>query len=357
MISVEIRGVSFGYKRGPQVFEALRLRLATSDGSPSDRGRVIAVMGASGCGKTTLLRLLAGIEAPAAGDVRYNPRDALISYVPQEPVLFEHISRLENARYFKRVSSMREFYSEEMFGAMTEQLGLRSALESGESVLKMSGGERQRLSLLRALSIRPNVLLFDEPCTGLDIPVKQDFLLLLRRLTDELGLLAIYVTHHPEEVRLVADEIVFLSKPLTGAAVSVSHSGLRNFLENPPTLEAARFFASPAMNAVPCRFDGQLLADLATSGIIGLHVEPPPSHGDYLLAFTPEAMRWVDQGGAPVSCMGCSDRYRVVQMGGPDASLLVGPQTDEEPTSFRVEGPAFLFTRDGHYFRRVQISS
>ena len=109
---VKVENLSFGYPGQGRLFKGLGLSLGSAGGESEDgiRGRVIALMGASGCGKTTLLRLIAGLERPAVGTLKFEPVDIPISYLPQEPVLFEHLSRRDNARDFEtHRSPLRSF--------------------------------------------------------------------------------------------------------------------------------------------------------------------------------------------------------------------------------------------------------
>ena len=153
-------------------------------------------------------------------------------------------------------------------------------MDSAETVTQMSGGERQRLSLLRALSIRPQVLLLDEPCTGLDMPVKQEFLMMLREVADDYRILVIYVTHHPEETCLVADEILYMVRGQSGSVATVCHEGIAEFLENPPFVEAARVFAAPALNVIPGSIDGEVLRSEPDGATLGSAFRRGSSPGD-----------------------------------------------------------------------------
>src|SRR5258706_13249612 len=161
-------------------------------------------MGLSGSGKTTLLKLLLKEEKPKKGDLLINPEDCRISYLSQEPVLFEHLSVMDNAKYFLKLRSTRTHFDKEGFALAQQELGLAAILKTSSSVLELSGGERHRVALLRALSIKPALLLLDEPCRGLDIPVRQEFLFYLRRLVDELGLAVVYVTPQHSAARALA---------------------------------------------------------------------------------------------------------------------------------------------------------
>src|SRR5262245_29540274 len=124
MPQIHIKGLVFAYDRMVPVFQGLTLTLGSDTVTMGSRGEIVAVMGASGCGKTTLLRLLAGLMPPKAGVIRFQPEDGTISYMPQEPVLFEHLSREENARYFQRVGARQRSFDETVFRGSAETLRL-----------------------------------------------------------------------------------------------------------------------------------------------------------------------------------------------------------------------------------------
>lgn len=166
--AIELRDISFRYSRDVPLFDGLSVRFA----SQSQRGHVSAIMGPSGCGKTTLLKLIAGIECPQSGSVHTEPPEPCVSYLPQTVVLFDHLSPMENARLFQTVSARRSRFDERRFSTLSETLGVAEILRTSKSVREISGGQRQRLSLLRALSVNPDFLLLDEPCIGLDAEVK-----------------------------------------------------------------------------------------------------------------------------------------------------------------------------------------
>ena len=110
MPAIELSDMSFGYQSG-DLFQSVTALLAGN----SDRGKVIAIMGPSGSGKSTLLRLLAGIESPRSGMITVIPKETAVSYLPQDAVVFEHLSRLENGRYFSMLRSQRGRFDEQVF--------------------------------------------------------------------------------------------------------------------------------------------------------------------------------------------------------------------------------------------------
>jgi len=174
--------------------------------------RTTALSGPSGAGKTTLLELIAGLRRPQRGRIELHgrvvcdervfvpPRERRVGYVPQDDALFPHLSVRQNVFY----------------GAREQNDDVIDVLEIGplldRSVKRLSGGERKRVALARALLTKPEVLLLDEPLAGVDVALRDRVLEYLVRVRDEFPVPAIYVTHQMDEVQAICDEIVFLER-------------------------------------------------------------------------------------------------------------------------------------------------
>lgn len=241
MKTLNFNNVNFSYKNGTPIFKDLNLTLN------ADKGHVVALMGASGSGKSTIFKLILNNEKPNKGKIEFNIPDPIIAYLPQEPVLFEHLSPMQNARYFQRSSHYKKHFNEPLFFDLIKSLNILDVLEESKSVLELSGGQRQKLSLLRALSIQPDILLLDEPTTGLDANVKLQFLNKLREIVLKYGLMVIYITHHKLETEMIADEIVYLSTN-NGTGSTIYRNDILNFIKQPPILEALEVFSYPKPN-------------------------------------------------------------------------------------------------------------
>ena len=178
---------------------------------------VTALFGHSGSGKTTLLRCIAGLERPPLGRLSF--KGALwqdqevwvpthrrpLGYVFQEASLFPHLSVMNNLRYGQKRSQAAQRIA---LDHAIELLGIGSLLERKPDLL--SGGERQRVGIARALAVSPEILLMDEPLAALDLKRKQEILPYLERLHDELEIPVLYVSHSPDEVARLADNLVVL---------------------------------------------------------------------------------------------------------------------------------------------------
>ncbi|WP_417545294.1 molybdenum ABC transporter ATP-binding protein [Marinobacter sp.] len=178
-----------------------------------------ALFGHSGCGKTTLLRCMAGLQA-AEGTMRVNGDEwqgergsrpvhqRPLAYVFQETSLFPHLSVQRNLMYgYKRIPQNERQIS---FDQAVEWLGLSRML--GRMPEKLSGGERQRVAIARALLTSPRLLLMDEPLSALDQSSKQEIMPYLEALRDNLAIPMLYVSHSTAEVARLADHIVMMDK-------------------------------------------------------------------------------------------------------------------------------------------------
>ena len=227
--------ITFGYRKDKIIFDDLSFEI----NQPIGKGCVIGLMGSSGSGKSTILKLILGIEKTNQGKISMSPENPVISYIPQEPVSFEHLTPLENAEYFNHISNYKSKFNRQLFNEVAKTLQIEDVLKNTTSVNEISGGQRQRISLLRALSIQPNILLLDEPLTGLDEAVKDQFLQTLVTLIKRFNLMVIYVTHHRKEAEFISDIILYLVKETNAEAVKKAiQTKTKLFFTIPPTVAA-----------------------------------------------------------------------------------------------------------------------
>lgn len=258
MKALKFEHITFGYRKDKTLFKDLSFEIM----QPVDKGFVIGLMGVSGSGKSTILKLILGIEKNHQGEISITPSNLVISYVPQEPVLFEHLSPLENAEYFNRISNYKSKYNRELFNEVAKTLQIEDVLKSATSVNEISGGERQRISLLRAMSIQPDILLLDEPLTGLDEEVKDQFLQTLATLIQQFRLMVIYVTHHRKEAQFISDVILYLEKEKNIETVSAAkQTNAKVFFNNPPTVSALNATKEICVNTLQFRQNGNGLIE------------------------------------------------------------------------------------------------
>ncbi|MCS5633561.1 MAG: molybdenum ABC transporter ATP-binding protein [Candidatus Marinimicrobia bacterium] len=204
---------------------------------------VTVIFGSSGCGKTTLLRALAGLEKSDDGFLKVGdsiwqdgknfvpPHKRSVGYVFQEASLFNHLNVRGNLEYGARRATEA---GKDFMGRALDLLDISQLLE--RTTEQLSGGERQRVAIARALAVNPDILLMDEPLSALDLKRKKEILPYLDSLHDELDIPLIYVTHSPDEASRLGDHLVLLEEGsvvasgaidemLTSFDLPISHGG------------------------------------------------------------------------------------------------------------------------------------
>jgi iron(III) transport system ATP-binding protein len=249
-------------------------------------GEILSLLGASGCGKTTLLRIAAGIDAPTAGRLLMDgrpiadettfvpPERRSIGLVFQDYALFPHMTTIENVMF-----GLTRVPKADARSAALHQLGRVGLLAEVEHYPDMlSGGQQQRVALARAIAPRPRILLLDEPFSNLDRRlrdrVRDDTIGLLR----ETGVTAIIVTHDPEEAMRIADRIALMR---AGRIVALGTPF--EVYRRPGSLFAARFFSE--LNELPA-----VVRDGRAAGPLGATAAPADvPDGAAVMAFRPHA--------------------------------------------------------------------
>src|SRR2546425_2662415 len=179
-------------------------------------GELVSLVGGSGCGKTTTLRMIAGFEAPDAGEIWFDdrliggvpPRQRGLGIVFQSYALFPTMTVAENIAFGLRVARWPEVGIRERVGEMIELMKL-GVLER-RYANQLSGGQQQRVALARALARKPPALLLDEPLSALDAKIRLRLRGEIRKIQQDLGITTVYVTHDQEEALSIADRIAVM---------------------------------------------------------------------------------------------------------------------------------------------------
>jgi spermidine/putrescine transport system ATP-binding protein len=182
-----------------------------------DRGHFFALLGPSGCGKTTTLRMIGGFEEPTEGRIELGGVDVAalppykrdVNTVFQSYALFPHLSIFENVAFGLRRRGVKKGELRTRVVEALELVGL-AGLERRKP-RQLSGGQQQRIALARALVNRPRVLLLDEPLGALDLKLRKEMQLELKRIQNEVGITFVHVTHDQEEAMTMADRIVIMN--------------------------------------------------------------------------------------------------------------------------------------------------
>jgi len=206
-----------------------------------EAGEYLVLMGATGSGKTLLVKALCGLAQPLSGRILFGdaevtqapPRDRGVGYVPQTSALFPHLTVAGNITFAAWARGRRPAQALAEVADITSTLGLGPLLE--RSVTTLSGGERQKVALARALCARPRLLALDEPVSALDEPSRQDVCKVLKQSHQRFGVTTIHVCHSIVEARAVATRVGVME---AGQLACVGR--LKELLARPPASAAAR---------------------------------------------------------------------------------------------------------------------
>lgn len=183
-----------------------------------DKGQLIGLLGPSGGGKTSILRMLAGLETVDSGDILFHgqrvndlpPQDRGIGFVFQNYALFKHMTVADNIAFGLEVKKWNKAKIKDRVAELVELTGLAGFEKRLPH--QLSGGQRQRVAFARALAPEPQLLLLDEPFAAIDAKIRHELRSWLREMIDRLGITSIFVTHDQDEAIEVADEIMIINK-------------------------------------------------------------------------------------------------------------------------------------------------
>ena len=260
-------------------------------------GEFFSLLGASGCGKTTLLRMIAGFESPTRGEIFID--GVSMSRVPayrrptnmvfQNYAIFPHLSVWKNLAYGLRYDKIDKSEMEGRVGEALEMVKLAGM--GGRKSHELSGGQRQRVALARALIKRPKVLLLDEPLGALDKKLRADMQIELRALQETVGITFIFVTHDQEEAMTLSDRIAVMSN---GVVLQIASP--RELYNRPANVEVADFIGQ--MNFIDASVSevGGRAVVLETAGLGRISARAPAgadflrAGGDVVVAVRPEKL-------------------------------------------------------------------
>ena len=310
-----------------------------------ERGRMFGILGASGCGKTTLLRVIAGLETADAGEIVIDGRPAFshgrgvnqppdrrdISLVFQSYAIWPHLSVFENVAFPLRARGERGPMFRKRVEDVLESVSLGDLGDRPSTAL--SGGQQQRLALARAIISRPKILLLDEPLSNLDAKLRQRMRVELKRLQEDHQVTAVFVTHDQDEGLSLADSVAVME---AGRFLQVGSP--REIYESPRSRDVADFVG--AINLFEATWSGRRTAAgeaifACAFGELAVHTDAGLSLGvAVLLGIRPECIALDDRAaetnrvsGEVVRAMYYGDRQSVtVRVGGTEVMALAPPQ-------------------------------
>ncbi len=283
-------------------------------------GSFVTLLGPSGCGKTTTLRMIAGFESPDEGEIylgdtpinKLTPNKRDTAMVFQSYALLPHYNVFDNVAYGLKLRKVPKHEIRERVMHILDLVEL-NGMES-RMTNQLSGGQQQRVALARALVIEPSVLLFDEPLSNLDAKLRVSMRTEIRRIQQEVGITAVYVTHDQSEAMALSDKIIIMNKGV------VEQMGTPQEIYHRPKNEFVADFIGEAnfLKGKLTRFDGKkaelLIGEHPFTVEAAEHMQPGQ---EYTIVLRPEAASLAEQGVLPcrvvLSCfMGSYQNYHVV---------------------------------------------
>jgi spermidine/putrescine transport system ATP-binding protein len=295
---LQLKGLTKRFGSGQAAVDDISLDVAA--------GEFLTLLGASGSGKTTTLRMIAGFEHPTSGEILMDgasltqlpPFKRELNTVFQQYALFPHMSVRDNVGYGLKMRNVPRAEITERVGQALDMVQL-GHLEA-RAPRQLSGGQQQRVALARALVNRPRVLLLDEPLGALDLKLRKEMQLELKRLNRQLGITFLYVTHDQEEALTMSDRIALMRN---GKIEQLSAP--REMYEQPLTRYVADFIGETNLlsgkiaTETDRRTDGQVSVSVA-GRTLGASATRPWQAGDSAwLAIRPEHLAPAESGSAP----------------------------------------------------------
>ncbi len=283
-------------------------------------GSFVTLLGPSGCGKTTTLRMIAGFESPDEGEIYLggeainaltpNKRDTAMVF--QSYALLPHYNIFDNVAYGLKLRKMDKATIKEKVTHILKLVGLEGM--EARMTNQLSGGQQQRVALARALVLEPGVLLFDEPLSNLDAKLRVTMRTEIRRIQQEAGITAIYVTHDQSEAMALSDQIIIMDKGVVaqiGTPQEVYYHPANEFVAD--FIGEANFLRGPLVSKSDDT--GKVQVEGTEVDVVG--VKAIDQGKDCTLVLRPESAVLADEGILPckviVSCfMGSYQNYHVM---------------------------------------------
>ena len=289
MSEIFFKNISKSYENQPDVIKNFTFKV--------ESGEFLVILGGSGCGKTTLLRLLSGLEDPSAGDIFLGgenitwlePKKRNIAMVFQNYALYPHLTVQENIMYPLSIAKISKEEKIELMQSTAKALKIDDILPKRPG--EISGGQRQRVAIGRALVRKPLAFLFDEPLSNLDARLRDELRFEILKMKDQFKITTLFVTHDQNEAMTLGDRMVIMNQ----GHIEQSDKPERLY-HRPQTIFSAKFLGSPNINIIQAKGQKQgvlLMPALNTSIELDSVVQ---ADTNYQIAIRPEKIKIIGNG-------------------------------------------------------------
>jgi multiple sugar transport system ATP-binding protein len=246
-----------------------------------DEREFFTFVGASGCGKTTTLRMIAGLEKPTSGRIYFGDRDVTdlppqrrdIAMVFQDIALFPYMTVRQNIAYPLKVAGVKKSEIDRKCTEVAALLEISDKLDMKPG--QLSGGQQQRVAIGRAIIKEPKVLLLDEPLSALDAQLRTEMRTVILRLHRDISSTIVYVTHDQVEAMTMSTRLAVMDK---GVAIQIDRP--REIFCRPANRKVATFVGTPAMNIIPASI--RIKGGNKTLDLLGQMIRIPPGYDEHL---------------------------------------------------------------------------
>ena len=310
-------------------------------------GEFFMLLGPSGCGKTTTLRMIAGLELPTSGQILLDgeeisqkpPSERDIAFVFQMFALYPHMNVRRNISYPLVSQGMPRAQVKSKVAEVAAILGIEDILD--RPVGGLSGGDRQRVALGRAIVREPKAFMMDEPLGALDAEFREHMAEELRALHDRMGATTVYVTHDQLEAMQMGDKIVVMNN-----AVVEQFGTPQDVYDMPATMFVADFIGSPPMNFLD--FSGKVAAGAQTVELDGQTMQVPAlrqgGEGDLVFGVRPEHIRLSTDGAyrGEVLAVEYLGTTQIITIASPNGELKARIPSDQPAKAGETVGISFV---------------
>ena len=264
-------------------------------------GEMIALLGGSGCGKSTTLFAICGIHKVTSGRILFGDRDVThttsqernVGVVFQSFALYPHMTVEQNIGFPLKLKKMRKDEIARKVGEAAEMVHIEQLLQRRPG--ELSGGQQQRVALARALIRRPSVLLLDEPLANLDAALRLEMRTEIRRIQRETGITAVLVTHDQVEAMSMADRIAIMD---AGKILQIAEP--REMYENPVSDYVAGFLGSPPISFLKGRIENGVFVERSTGTKLAISSDIAATHAGREVRIGVRPEHFVREGGTPI---------------------------------------------------------